>query len=729
MAGPWDAYATPENPGPSGPWLAFAEKGDSKPAFGSDEYIQGLAKKHDVRPDYVRSLVESHQSGEVLKGVPIAGGFIEKAGAGVSALAQPLTGVGATGGSIGERYRKNLALEQEMFADYEREHPYLSTALQLGGGLVATGGLGATATGARLLGAVEGGLGRQALWSAASGTGINAADAFARGNDVGTAAGVGFGLGLGGPVVGRLGSAAVQGAGRLIRGGAPPVATPQNIAHVAGVDVPLSSGQATGDVTAQMMENTALRGGEGQAPQRVAEQFFRGEQVPAVEQARAAIGQQFDRGGRAVVDNPQAAGEMIGERVRDLEQASRQRYQNLYDTALSQPGDIHADAFRDIGQSIKGALSARRQPVIIDDVTTPVASRAIQDVDRTISELRIQNRASPHGQPDPDSIVGINLQGVDQVRKRLTAMASATERGSADQRAMRSVISEFDSHVEDAISNGLFTGRSDQALDALRQARAAYREHQQAFRSQGAGDDVGRTMERIVGRNGGEGATPTEISNWLYGSAKVGGTGLSVRLADHMRGLLGQNSAEWAAVRQGLWSRLTESTQGVTDFGPAKIANRIGEFLNGSGSPLAQAMFSPQERQLMTNFMNLQRQLEPRPGAVNYSNTGPVLRMLAVNAMRGVMAAIGASVAGPVGTLAFVAGRPAAERLAERSAAGRIARSLYQTPAQQQTEERFVQQMGRYGAIASRSVSGLHPSSISVQPAPDGNRPDLARTW
>jgi hypothetical protein len=695
------------------------------PSFGSDEYVKDLAKKHGASEDYVRRLAEAHQSGEVLKGTPIAGGFVEKAGAGVSALAQPLTGAGASGGSISERYKKNLALENELYSDFERERPIESTALQLGGGLLTTGAAGGISAARPLLGMVEGGLGRQTAASLASGAGIGAADAWARGQNVGTGAAIGGGAGLVGPAFGRLAGAAYQGAGRLLRGGTPPVA-PQNISRVAGVDVPLSSGQAMGDVATQQFEQGALRNALGQPAQRVAEDFFNGLQRPAVEQARGNIAQNF-AGGRTVADNPIAAGEMVGERVRDLEGQSRQNYNRLYDQFRSTPGEVHADALAGIGEDIKGGLSSRRNPVVIDDVTTPVASRAIQDIDNTISQLRIQNRAFPGRPPDPDSIVGVSMQGIDQVRKRLTSMAASAERGSADQRAVRAVISEFDDHVESAISNGLFTG-DDRALNTLRAARAAYSQHQQLFTSQRPGDDVGRAMENIVGRHGGEGATPNEIANWLYGSAKVGGTGLSVRLAGRLQQLLGPGSEQWAAVRQGLWQRLTAATEGTTEMGPARIANRIGEFLNGSGVPLAQTMFSPAERRQMQNFMNLQRQLVPRQGAVNTSNTASALGMMARQMFKNVLVGIGASVAGPAGAIAGHLAGPTAESVTARTAAGRVARSLYQTPATQQTEERFVQQMGRYGALASRMLTphpdgqprDFHPSTIGARQAADG---------
>jgi hypothetical protein len=38
-------------------------------------------------------------------------------------LGSRLTGAGASGGSISERYAKNLELERELYQDFERENP------------------------------------------------------------------------------------------------------------------------------------------------------------------------------------------------------------------------------------------------------------------------------------------------------------------------------------------------------------------------------------------------------------------------------------------------------------------------------------------------------------------------------------------------------------------------------------------------------------------------------
>jgi hypothetical protein len=118
---------------------------------------------------------------QLLKGIPIAGAYAEKAAAGLQAR-QPLTGDGDAGDTFGERYDKNLARETARSSAYEREHPWLSTALNVGGGVAATAPLMA----ARPLAWALGGAGPMAAripLGAASGGGISVADALARGND------------------------------------------------------------------------------------------------------------------------------------------------------------------------------------------------------------------------------------------------------------------------------------------------------------------------------------------------------------------------------------------------------------------------------------------------------------------------------------------------------------------------------------------------------------------
>lgn len=314
--------------------------------------------------------------------------------------------------------------------------------------------------------------------------------------------------------------------------------------------------------------------------------------------------------GHMPIENPREAGEIVGHEVRTQATADRQAYQDRYNEATRLPGEFHADAFEGIGNRMQSALSQRDNPVIIDDVTTPVASRAIRDLDN-ISNLRIQNRADPHGQPNPQDIAAIDLRGVDQARKRLVAFykGARSSGNAADARAAGSLIDEFDNQVEGAISNGLFTG-DPRALDAIREARAAYSNYARTYRPQQAGDDVGTAMRRIIDRQ----ATPEEISNMVTGSGRLGNAGLPVRLADRLERVLGQNSDGWNAIRQAIWQRASQVRNSAGEVDPVRSAASIEDF---SGSSLGQRIFSQQERAAMRahaqGVRNLDHSIEQLP--------------------------------------------------------------------------------------------------------------------
>ena len=116
-------------------------------------------------------------------------------------------------------------------------------------------------------------------------------------------------------------------------------------------------------------------------------------------------------------------------------------------------------------------------------------------------------------------------------------------------------------------------------------------------------------------------------------------------------------------------------------------------------------------------YLALLHQITPLPGTVNYSNTAGVLRMLLNNTARGVLGTIGVLSHGPLGVAAGWAAGRATDALAGRSAAGRMARALCRTPAQNAAEEQFIEQMGRYGAAASRFIGagGLPPPGSKLR--------------
>lgn len=443
----------------------------------------------------------------------------------------------------------------------------------------------------------------------------------------------------------------------------------QNMADEFGIK--LSRGQATQDLDAIRYEDMASRGAYGKEAQDKAAGFFdqqfqdiqnagrqvgtdlaRGAQVldnpneaaalanaelaqraadarrlrdaaeaAATREAEAQRAMVTDReraideaiaGGRPIPETPRDVGEALGESIREGARGHRQEFRGLYDEAFSRPGEFHRSAFEDVGNRMRNRLSYSEDPVIIDDRTTPIANRALADVDQYISQLRIPNRAEPRaaipreGQVNPDGavseIAAVNLKGVDQARKRLVSFYKDARGNAADERAMRRLIDEFDNEIEGALTEGLFSG-DPRALDALQAARASYSRYQRLYRPRGAGDDVGAAMRKIVDRN----ATPEEIVNLVIGSGKIGRAGTPVRIADRLEDIFGAGSGEWNAIRQAMWQKASRVPNATGIIDPAKSAANILDFTN---STLGRRMFSPQELAAMRSHAQGVRDLD-----------------------------------------------------------------------------------------------------------------------
>lgn len=621
---------------------------------------------------------------QIAKGVPIVGELANKANAATYAALSPLAPNDTTvsqAPTFSERYNENIESQRKQDKSFEEAHPVISTAANIAGGVGSLGALAARApAAAEALGLTGSSLPGMAAKGAVSGAALSGGDAALRGEDVKSAVIVGGVTGAAAPVVG----AGIGKAAQAVKEAVTPVQrVPQNVRTVAGADVPISQGQLTGDFDTIMREQAAARGGLGQEAQQTARGFF-DNQREALDQAsdnvRSLIG---DRRGTVFANNPLEAGEMVSDAVRRKAADAKATYQRGYKDFGQMAGDFESQAFDGLGRSIRNKLSQRAEPVIVDDVTTPVAARALQDLDETLGGAIPTNRASPLGNRTPAGDT-FSIQDMDQARKRLTTMYSqignASPTAASDKRALGNIIGAFDDHVEQALLSPLFSG-DEAAYGVLKSARKSYADYAKNFRPQGPGDDVGTVIQKIVGRYDGQAATPNEVANYLYGATNVGAKGQSVRVAQRLKSMLGDDSEEWFAVRQGLWSKLTEPPAGMTDWGPQKVSERIFKFLNGDGQVLSHVLFDAEERKLISQFGTVLKQLVPPTGSVNHSNTAPVLMRIAKGSMDGLAAIGGFSLGGPLGAMLGI-GTNAAIKTAQESARNKqIARLLYQAPS------------------------------------------------
>jgi uncharacterized protein YoaH (UPF0181 family) len=295
----------------------------------------------------------------------------------------------------------------------------------------------------------------------------------------------------------------------------------------------------------------------------------------ALQQTRAAVGDM----------SPQDMGQALIERLRAGEQEARANKDRLYGIAERSDGAISAEAVPAMRPRIAQALTDAGREVDVN--LTPAASRMMAEVDQF---SRGGNADVTHGAVYPRS-----MQEIEQTRKRLNGFSQAAT-NDADRAATRMIIREFDGWVSDSFDNALFSG-SDAALNAFREARAANTSWRARF-GFNERDDADRVVNRIVT---GE-TTPQEAANYIVGAGKVGAKGVSSRLLTRIAEATNDDPEAMQAIRGGIWNRLSQATGGVDAKPGAKVANDIGEFLNGSGRDVAQRLFSPQQQNIMRTY-------------------------------------------------------------------------------------------------------------------------------
>lgn len=291
--------------------------------------------------------------------------------------------------------------------------------------------------------------------------------------------------------------------------------------------------------------------------------------------------------------SPQDMGAALIQRLRTGEAAARAEKDALYARAGVADAAVRSGEVQNVRATVAQGLEDAG--VIVDPQLTPAASRMMDELQR-LSELNMPNRAVGSRLPagGNEARVGVSVQGIEQARKRLSFFRSAAT-NDADRRAATNVMRQFDDWQSNAFENALLSG-NDEALNAFRQARAANASWRDRFFNDE--NEAGRFITRIVD---GE-ITPQEVSNFLVGASKVGAKGSSSRLLTRIAEATGNDPEAMQAIRGGIWNRLSQATEGVEAKAPAKVANDISEFLNGSGRDLAERLFTPEQRRLMQSY-------------------------------------------------------------------------------------------------------------------------------
>lgn len=634
---------------------------DEAAAIAALDQLNGKSGSEKPAPVGVNDVVRATASG-----VPIIGGLLNKANAATNAALAPVIEPFLEKGqetldqpSFGERYQRSLDIQNKKDAKFETEHPVVDTAAKLAGGVGAM--IPAIAAAPAMLGAA-GTLPQMVKAGAASGAVIGGLDAATRGTDVAEGAGINAAFGAGAPVAGRLIGKAVNAFREK------PAAVPPST-RVADVDIPIRTRdpaeaseieiarkgargepaqrvvQEADDLDAarlaQANENIAagLNPAERVSPQGAAERVA--SEMGALEQQRFQTAQNATQraaqssdelraglGGDAApatAPTPFDAGEALSAGVQRRAGEARAARTAAYDRLAETEGEFAPAALTRSSEAIKARLNEGpiNDRVVIKPTTTPKANEALTLIEERLGRQNFENNAQT-GELIRDPRTGtsvprpVTASTMEEVRKELIDLQRAASSAArapggtqSDARAMRRLIDAFDDHVATvAQTPGAFSG--DAAEFAARQtaARRSHSEYRRLYGSQGAGDEVGTAIEKIIGKYPGQALSPEEIVTLSYGSASAPGGGKAMRIAERIRQIFGIDSPQWAQHKQGLFSYIVDHP-GAT---AAEIGERIETFLTGTkGRGLAATMLTPAERQSFRQLGERLRESAPVP--------------------------------------------------------------------------------------------------------------------
>ncbi len=402
--------------------------------------------------------------------------------------------------------------------------------------------------------------------------------------------------------------------------------------------VTLSGGEQAQNLAMRQAEQKAIRNADEHAL------AWKVQREAQIGQANATIAQSFDPFGMMLAEKPQEAGQLVSQGVQSAAANAKTAVKQAYDTAKALPGEIHAGVFEGMGQGIKGDLTLADNPVIIDQGTTPNAAKMVDYLDKQVSNLKIQNKADPFGPPSSESVLGVNLKGINQWRKNLSSMrsdafgASPPGKTSGDARAAQAVLEAFDKRIDEAVNNGQFTG-DHSAIAAWNNARAANSDYRATFGVR-KGDPASRVVQKIIGDNVNDPMTPGKVMDQLVGASRTAPSALNIAVANRLKTILGDRSPEWIAAKQGLFRSLVEPGEGEAAFDTGKIAQRLSKFLNDD---LAPVIYTPEEIGTLRAYANLNRRITMPAG--NYFPSAPAMQQ----AMAAIRSRIGAVVGAVIG--------------------------------------------------------------------------------
>jgi hypothetical protein len=377
--------------------------------------------------------------------------------------------------------------------------------------------------------------------------------------------------------------------------------------------IPLTLGQATGDVRQIASEEAMRNAARGSLAEKIMQRFDIG-QRKAIEEEAGVVGRAIAPEARAATQTE--AGGAIYEMLRGKQQQMKGGVSKAYDATDLRALNIPVSAVEEMPLRIGKVI--QEQNLVLDPKLTPSASQAFDEVKNAVPKMEGVN------------ITDINLKSLENTRKKLNSFYGAAA-NDTDKAVISTIRNEFDNWLDDTITKGLASGDPEQ-LAKLKDARAIARDYYSKFKvdPKSADVDAQKIIDKIVSKD----LTPVETMNYLFGSSKIGENQTAVRVAKKFKDIFGENSDQFNEFRQAAYLRLVQDTQGNVKPS-SKIVKEIDELIMGKGSSLTNEIFTPEQVKSLRDFrVALSKTLTPS-ASTNPSKTGYEIARIFEDAAKG----------------------------------------------------------------------------------------------
>lgn len=389
-------------------------------------------------------------------------------------------------------------------------------------------------------------------------------------------------------------------------------------AQASEFGIPLTRGQATGDIAQQRLEDTMRRGGRGS---KAADILGKADtrQREALGEAQAGVSERFGL-------DPNKTRQDAASGVAAKLDAEHQSLSKAVDTAYERLSEVDgAFDVAVVASSKRGMVGALKDAsIVVDPALTPNAIKALQVFDRMML-----GGAKKKADAMPPSV-----QAVERYRQYLNSRINATEK--LDRVALIRMKGALDEALDDAFDKGLMYG-DEAALATMKEARRLRAELGRKFNVKpgraGKYDSAGKFLERAV-----EGDVSTnDMAKWLYGSGVVGEGGRAVAAVKRLKEGFGADSEIVKNVREGAFWHAIYGARDKINPGDTISVDVMYTNLSNALSPAAKEymgeLFTGPEMATLRRLQVAVFRAKNKPLSLNNSGTGASIEQAVGRAM------------------------------------------------------------------------------------------------